>query len=191
MSTSKGDLRDARGVEISAGDVCIYGFGVSRSVAMAEGVVMADPKNPVVVSRTVTGLIRVRVVRRSYAQGEKPIVAIMSDRMVVLKAEPSVDDGLSVVHVLPWSPLLTQDEELYEKLVGAIERHLGNAERLSTGGELDDHERRSGYYPEYTYADVHDPGLTEKYLGWYREWEARDRKQLEGVCARLGKEMPV
>jgi hypothetical protein len=191
MSTSKGYLKDARGVDINAGDVVIYGFGVSRSVAMAEGVVLGKhddhkaclPPCLDAVSQTKTGLVRVRVVRRSYAQGEKPVVAIMADRMVVLKQH----DGMRPV--LPPSPLPTQDEELYGKLTSTVERYMGDIERLSSGGELDRHEIQRGYNePPY------EPDDQERIAYWlnnYREWEAEARKQLEECCARLGKEMPV
>lgn len=36
------DLVDARGVEIEPGDVCLYGFGVGRSVAIAPGDTVND-----------------------------------------------------------------------------------------------------------------------------------------------------
>lgn len=193
MSTSKGPLKDARGVDITPGDVVIYGFGVSRSVAMAEGKVETDSKNPAKVSQTVSGLVRVRVVRRSYSSGEKPVVAIMADRMVVLKPgfNNEGSDYDPDVWSLPPSPLPTQDESLYDQLTATMERRLGDIERLSTGGELDEHERRGGYYPDYTYADADDPHKIEYYLGLYREWEARDRRQLEGTCKRLGRDMPL
>lgn len=193
MSTSKGHLKDARGVDIKPGDTVIYGFGVSRSVAMAEGVVLAadhkgehpwPPEDGWPVSVTATGLVRVRVVRRSYSQGEKPVVAIMADRMVVLKT-----DYGTVRPYLPGSPLLTQDEELYYRLTSTMERRLDDIERLSTGGHLSGYERRRGYNePD------HEPDDSEQITYWlnnYRKWEARDRKQLEEVCARLGREMPV
>lgn len=199
MSTSKGPLKDARGVDIGPGDVVIYGFGVSRSVAMAEGVVLGDREyhldeyRPLTVSLTASGLVRVRVVRRSYSSGEKPVVAIMADRMVVLKPgfNNEGSDYDPDVWSLPPSPLPTQDEHLYDQLTATMERRLGDIERLSTGGELDEHERRGGYYPDYTYVDADDPHKIEYYLGLYREWEARDRKQLEGTCKRLGRDMPL
>lgn len=191
MSTSKGHLKDARGVDINAGDVVIYGFGVSRSVAMAEGRVEADPQDPSAVSVTASGLVRVRVVRRSYSSGERPVVAIMADRMVVLK--PGFNNGGSDydpdVWSLPPSPLPTQDEELYDRITSAMERWLGCIERLSSGGQLDHGERRRGYdEPDY---DPDDPGQIRYWLANYREWEARERKQLEECCARLGKPMPL
>lgn len=65
------DLLDARGVPIAPGDTAIYGFGVGRSVAMAEGVVLGGEKgDPDTngwgrrVSLTPSGRVRVRVIRR-------------------------------------------------------------------------------------------------------------------------------
>lgn len=195
MSTSKGQLKDARGVTIEAGDVVIYGFGVSRSVSMAEGVVLgADhngqhpwpPEGGWPVSVTASGLVRVRVVRRSYSQGEKPVVAIMADRMVVLKKIIAEDVDLTC---LPNSPLPTQDELLYDRLTTAVERYMDDIERLSSGGELDDHESRTGHYPNYT--RDRSPERRAYWLSNYREWEARDRKQLAECCERLERPMPV
>jgi hypothetical protein len=192
MKLIKGPILDARGVEISPDDVAIYGFGVSRSVAMAEGRIEPDPDNPLQVSLTPTGLVRVRVVRRSYSSGEKPVVAVIPDRLVVLKSQPSFDDGLSVVYVLPWSPLMTQDHELYETTVSRLENVLEDIERLSSGGGMDDFERRSGSYPDdYTYCGPQDADRIAYWLRRYRQWEQERRKTLEGVCQRLGKEMPL
>lgn len=191
MSTSKGYLKDARGVDVTPGDVVIYGFGVSRSVAMAEGKVEADSKDATRVSQTASGLVRVRVIRRSYSSGEKPVVAILADRMVVLKGRRFDGVGTQAAWVLPPSPLPTQDEELYDKLTTTMERRLEDIERLSTGGGLDEHERRQGYYPDYTYLDQHDEGQVAWRLKLYREWETRDRAQLTECCKRLGRPMPV
>lgn len=196
MSTSKGHLKDARGVDIRPGDVVIYGFGVSRSVAMAEGLVLGKhddhtaclPPCDDEVKTTPTGLVKVRVIRRSYDSKTQPVVSIAADRMVVLK--PIVAEDADLI-VLPNSPLPTQDEELYDKLVSSVERYLDDIERLSTGEGLNEHERRQGHYPDYTYLDQHDPDEVARWLGMYREWEARDRRELERCCARLGKEVPV
>lgn len=207
MSTSKGHLKDARGVDICAGDTVIYGFGVSRSVAMAEGVVLAadhegrypwppvdedEPENGWPVSQTATGLVRVRVVRRSYASGTQPVVAIMADRMVVLKAGEWAIDGVTqeIRSFLPNSPLPTQDQELYYKLVGAIERWTDDVARLMAGGPLDENERR-GRHPDYTPVDPYDQDEIQHRLTRYRRILADERKQLAEVCTRLGKEMPV
>ncbi len=107
------ELLDARGVVIEPGDTAIYGFGVSRSVAMAEGVVVEDPKgDPDAqgwgrrVALTPSGRVKVRVVRRSYSSGTKPVVDVAPDRLVVLK--PSLRSPSTVI--LPPSPLPTQGE---------------------------------------------------------------------------------
>lgn len=191
MSTSKGYLKDARGVDICAGDVVIYGFGVSRSVAMAEGKVEADPEDPALVSQTASGLIRVRVIRRSYAQGEKPVVAIMADRMVVLKPGFNNQEEIDPdVWSLPPSPLPTQDEELYDKLVTAIERYHEHVTRLHGGGDLNIHERRIRDYPTEVFCDPRDPDQVNRWLGFYRERLTLDWDQLAGTCERLGRGMP-
>lgn len=98
-------LLDARGVKIEPGDVVIYGFGVDRSVAMCEGVVVAEEGG---VSLTASGRVRIRVMRRSFASGKKPIVDVAPDRIVVLKPNPGSGDLLPY---LPPSPLPTQDEK--------------------------------------------------------------------------------
>jgi hypothetical protein len=120
-------LLDARGVEIEPGDVCLYGFGVGRSVAMAEAVVLgahADHKAcqpPCLdeVSLTPSGRVRLRVIRRSYASGEKPVVDVAPDRLVVLK--PSLRSPATVI--LPPSPLPTQDEEARAEIEKAMAWH--------------------------------------------------------------------
>lgn len=108
-------LLDARGVEIAPGDIVIYGFGVSRSVAMAEGVVVGDGEG---VSLTPSGQVCIRVVRRSYSSGSKPVVNLMPDRIVVLRKvdgplQPTAPDPC---FALPVSPLPTQDEVYRAKL---------------------------------------------------------------------------
>lgn len=127
MSTqSTNELLDARGVVITPGDTAIYGFGVGRSVAMAETVVMGkgDPNRPgwqsdSEVSLTMSGRVRLRVVRRSYSSGEKPIVDVAPDRLVVLKpVEVGCEDltGWREAIELPPSPLPTQDEKARAKI---------------------------------------------------------------------------
>lgn len=130
------ELLDARGVKIEPGDTVIYGFGVGRSVAMAEGVVLGGecsceqpmtscPAHPEYgsprLALTPTGMIRVRVVRRSYSSGEKPVVAINPDRVVVLK-EASYDPW----PFLPPSPLPTQDEERRQRIENLIESYTAD-----------------------------------------------------------------
>lgn len=135
------ELLDARGVKIEAGDAVIYGFGVGRSVAMCEAVVLGGghaerkgdtgwgwctcgetwPCSEPSVSLTPSGRVRLRVVRRSYGGGEKPVVDIAPDRLVVLKPVTTVDGGHGIVSALPPSPLPTQDEAARSE----IERQIG------------------------------------------------------------------
>ncbi|MEU3052240.1 hypothetical protein [Streptomyces griseus] len=119
-------LLDARGVEIAPGDTVIYGFGVGRSVAMAEAVVvnaMGDYGSTV--STTASGRVRVRVTRRSYGGGEKPVVDIAPDRLVVLKAYPH-PEIIGGAPYLPPSPLPTQAEEERKKIETRIESYVAD-----------------------------------------------------------------
>lgn len=195
------ELKDARGVKIAAGDTVIYGFGVGRSVAMAEGVVEGDLRyrsdlpfsDQSRISLTASGRVRIRVVRRSYGGGEKPVVDIAPDRIVVLKSLeyriPGFYGEPELGAVLPPSPLPTQDEDNYGRLVAALERHLDNIERLATGGPMDNHETSTGAYPDYTHD--HSPERRAYWLDNYRRWEAETRKDLEATCARLDRPMPA
>lgn len=106
------DILDARGVPITAGDTVIWGFGVSRSVAMAEGVVLAEKDGYPYPAQTPTGRIKVKVVRRSYSSSEKPVVDIGKDRLIVLKAG-AYGPGKPY---LPPSPLPTQAEKARKKI---------------------------------------------------------------------------
>ncbi|OII61178.1 hypothetical protein BJP40_06530 [Streptomyces sp. CC53] len=129
-------LIDARGVPITPGDTAIYGFTVGRSVAMAEAVVLGELVGPDLppgvtaaivleekVSLTPSGRVRLRVVRRSYGGGEKPVVDVAPDRLVVLKRE-SVIVGDVVCSGFPYlPPLPTQDEEARAKIERAIESY--------------------------------------------------------------------
>lgn len=118
------ELLDARGVPIAPGDTAVYGFGVGRSVAMAEAVVLADSNHTndgpcdgcetkvnTRVSLTSSGRVRLRVVRRSYSSGEKPVVDVAPDRLVVLKMDYD-NWSEQARYRLPPSPLPTQDEVL-------------------------------------------------------------------------------
>ncbi|MFD4474647.1 hypothetical protein ACFWPU_00820 [Streptomyces sp. NPDC058471] len=142
------ELLDARGVAIAAGDTCLYGFGVGRSIAMAEGVVVGEgfstsaPDWTVGTSPSLTpsGRVRIRVVRRSYSDGVKPVVDVAPDRLVVLKAKG--DQGGShrdLLHFyLPPSPLPTQDDQRYEELQKALPRLEASLAKLLEGGPLPD-----------------------------------------------------
>lgn len=109
------EILDARGVIITPGDTAIWGFDVGRSVAMAEGVVLGAhgpgsydvPGEGEKVSLTASGRVRVRVIRRSHSSGEKPVVDIAPDRLVVLKESPYPE---LMAAYLPPSPLPPQDE---------------------------------------------------------------------------------
>jgi hypothetical protein len=111
---NRGDgMTDARGVLIEPGDTAIYGFGVGRSVAMAEGVIRDDGHGRV--STTPSGRVWVTIVRRSYGGGEQDRVHIAPDRLVVLKEAYTADSMVSQAF-LPDSPLSTQDQENLIKL---------------------------------------------------------------------------
>lgn len=121
------ELLDARGVLIEPGDTAIYGFGVSRSVAMAEAIVLGEMTGDLAHSRlkvsvTPKGRVRLRVVRRSYSDGEKPTVDVAPDRLVVLKREPCLVGEADAV--LPPSPLPTQDEVARKKIQKDVDRHV-------------------------------------------------------------------
>lgn len=140
------ELTDARGVTISPGDVVLYGFGVGRSVAMAEGVVIPEagpePDDGHVVSLTASGRVRIRVIRRSYSSGEKPVVDIAPDRLVVLKLvdgplQPGTPDPC---FALPHSPLPTQDQANAVKLRENMERSTDRLRDLGNGGDLTEGE---------------------------------------------------
>lgn len=110
-------LTDARGVAIGPGDTVIYGFGVGRSIAMAEGVVVGDEA----VSLTSTGRVRIRIIRRSYSSGEKPVVDVAPDRIVVLKGVTAIDGD--TVAYLPDSTMPTQAELCEAELRRDIARY--------------------------------------------------------------------
>jgi hypothetical protein len=133
------------------------------------------------------------VVRRSYGGGEKPVVDIAPDRLVVLKTLeyriPGFYGDPETGAVLPDSPLPTQDEESYDLLVEGLERHVANLERLSSGGPMEEFETRTGLYPDYTHDD--SPERRTYWLDNYREWEATTRRKLEVVCSRLNRPMPL
>lgn len=139
------ELTDARGVMINPGDTVIYGFGVGRSIAMAEGVVLGereyhlDEYRPLTVSLTGSGRVRIRVIRRSYSSGEKPVVDIAPDRLVVLKQAYTADSMVSEAF-LPDSPLPTQDQANVAKLWGEIKRSTDRLRELGSGSELTEWE---------------------------------------------------
>jgi hypothetical protein len=96
---------------------------------MAEAVVLAaepcdgecdTPTRHQTVSLTPSGRVRLRVVRRSYSSGEKPVVDVAPDRLVVLK---QTGHGIGRLPILPPSPLPTQDEEARRKIEGQMESY--------------------------------------------------------------------
>jgi hypothetical protein len=111
-------LLDARGVLIAAGETVIFGFGVGRCIAMAEAVVLPEEEGFPYPSQTKTGRIRLRVVRRSHYSGEKPVVDVAPDRLVVLKPCTYGNDE----PFLPPSPLPTQFEGARAKIEASIAR---------------------------------------------------------------------
>lgn len=172
-------LVDARGVEIAPGDTAIWGFGVGRSVAMAEGVVVGeevceeDFRGIAVrtdrVSLTPKGRVRVRVVRRSYDSGEKPVIDVAPDRLIVLKLD--YDNWSEMARYrLPPSPLPTQAEVARVAIEKAIERYTASMK-----------EKVAPTWMERMPFPV-DPAVAEKvalaeYLGFCaRELEVQRRK---------------
>jgi hypothetical protein len=172
-----GELKDARGVAIAPGDTALYGFGVSRSVAMAEAVVLGATVTCGVdepyerVSTTPSGRVRLRVVRRSYSSGEKPIVDVAPDRLVVLK---QTGHGLGRdLAFLPPSPLPTQAEEARAgigRMIGIYTENLRSTEPPSYWGR----KMAPGTPPELILADYHS---------WLAKQLARLRRKLEALDA--------
>lgn len=148
-------LKDARGVPILPGDTVVYGFGVSRSIAMAEGVVEQGESGGL--SLTPSGLVRVRIVRRSYASREKPVVAVTADRIVT-------------VIKLPVSPLKTQQE----RARAGIERSIASYTE----------DLRSTKAPEYWgqyMPHASDEARLADYLAWCAKRLAGFRKKLRAL----------
>lgn len=129
-------LEDARGVEIRPGATVVYGFGVSRSVAMAEAVVERNGDGDV--NTTPSGRVWLRIVRRSYASGEHERVHVAPDRMTVVDA-------------LPASPLPTQDEKRRDELISSIRRTKERIKELRHGVDVPDrYDSREDAITEWT-----------------------------------------
>lgn len=176
---------DARGVKIESGDAVIYGFGVGRSVAMAEGRVRDDGYGHV--STTPSGRVWVTIVRRSYGGGEDERVHVAPDRMVVLKATEARIPGFygdpEVFHTLPPSPLPTQDEENRGKVVGHIESSSDDLGSLLAGGPVPEWMRQTGF-------DRGSPRRTEDEartwgIAYYRRTLPEHLARLAGIEERL------
>lgn len=119
-------LLDARDVPIKPGASVVYGFGVGRSIAMAEGVVEEKGGE---ISLTPTGRVWVQVVRRSYSSGTQKRVHVANDRLVVVDA-------------LPASPQPTQLEGNVAKWTEQRERYRARIAALAEGGPLEGWEVR-------------------------------------------------
>lgn len=119
-------LTDARDVPIKPGATVVYGFGVGRSIAMAEGVVEEKDGE---VSLTPSGRVWVQVVRRSFSSGEKGRVHVQADRLVV-------------VDVLPASPQPTQLEGNVAEWQKQRDRYRTRLAALAEGGPLEGWEIR-------------------------------------------------
>lgn len=152
---------DARGVEISPGDTVIYGFGVGRSVAMAEGIVLGEGE---AVALTPSGRVKVKVARRSYSSGEKPVVNVQADRLVALKS-PSWGPLDHTRAYLPPSPLPTQDELFRSKAKAMIQSYEDDLERTEPPAFWS----RAGYNLEHYHAYV-----GRRLAQWREKLEALD-----------------
>lgn len=160
------ELLDARGVKIEPGDAVIYGYGVGRSVAMAEGEVVDDGGK---VSVTRSGRVRIRIVRRSYRHGVKPVIDLAADRMVVLKALAGwpVDQP----H-LPPSPLPTQADEHRSRLETSLAHYRKRLAELEAGDELRGWEL--SFHQTYGWP-------RERFINKLRGYVAEDRRKLEAL----------
>jgi hypothetical protein len=113
------ELTDARGVPIAPGDTAIYGFGVSRSVAMAEAVVLgAPPTNDWVCAYEGPDHDTEHPEEDDHTwvrpDGYNPSpVSLTPSGRVRLRVIP----GRSM---LPPSPLPTQDEEATKRIMAAM-----------------------------------------------------------------------
>ncbi|MFF0183525.1 hypothetical protein [Streptomyces sp. NPDC005244] len=139
-------ITDARGVDVKPGATVIYGFGVGRSVAMAEGVVEERDGE---VSLTPSGRLWVQVVRRSYGSGTEQRVHVAADRLVV-------------VDVLPHSPQPTQIESNLTDWRTRCDRYRTRIAALAEGGEL------QGWEVKYPRSEV-----INDYAKWLRETEKK------------------
>lgn len=113
MNTAK----DARGVDITEGALCIYGAPVGRSIALVEGVIDGF---------TASGRVWVKVVRRAYGggwEGGKDRVHVGPDRLVIVDALPDC--------TLP-TDAETREESRQENIAHYRERIA----ELEAGGEV-------------------------------------------------------
>lgn len=115
-------MKDARGVDIEEGDVCIYGATVGRSVALVEGVVDGF---------TTSGRVWVKVVRRAYGSSAswgtpRERVHVGPDRLVIVDSLPECD-------------LPTDAEEAAANRRERIVRWRERIESLGSGGDVPEH----------------------------------------------------
>jgi hypothetical protein len=120
------ELVDARGVALKPGATVVYGFGVGRSIAMAEGLIESKAGE---VALTPSGRVWVQVVRRTYSSGEKSRVHVQADHLVVVDA-------------LPASPQPTQLEGNITKWLESRARYRSRLAALGEGGPLESWEVR-------------------------------------------------
>jgi hypothetical protein len=182
---NRGDgLVDARGVLIESGDTAIYGFGVSRSVAMAEGIIRDDGHGRV--STTPSGRVWVTIVRRSYGGGEDERVHVAPDRLVVLKPI----DGPGTTPALPGSPLPTQDEFNLAQTNKRITSVRADIAHLEAGGRAPDHWKSSEYSRQNLRNQGLDPddddALRAYALNKERAWLVEYTDRRDKIAERLG-----
>lgn len=109
-------MKDARGADIKDGDTVVYGFGVGRSVAMAEGIFTGEVSP--------SGRLWIEIVRRSYGGGyldSKSRVHVAADRLVVVTGLPPTD-------------MPTQAEKMATDRAVAIRRYRQVIARLEADG---------------------------------------------------------
>lgn len=136
------ELTDARGVPLKPGARIVYGFGVGRSVAMAEGVIEEAAGD---VSLTPSGRVWVQIVRRSYSSGTDAHVHIAPDRLVVVQA-------------LPPSPLPTQAQGNVADWELRRDGYRARLAALAEGGPLAKWEEQ---YPREQVVSDYDRWLVE------------------------------
>lgn len=82
-------VKDWRGTPINIGDTVVYGSGVGRSIQLNEAIVdgFHEQKINSWADETETK-VKVRIIRRSYMQGTKPVVTVGADRITVVTTLP-------------------------------------------------------------------------------------------------------
>jgi hypothetical protein len=148
---------------------------------MCEGVIVAaDPEGEGKPSLTALGRVRVAVVRRSYADGEKPVVDVAPGRLVVLKSSNLAI--LGDAPYLPLSPLPTQAEKVRAEALERVEMYKERARGVRDGGEaplwayeeLCEHDDRLHRVEADTVYGMRCPDVTDdaaraQALAWYEK----------------------